>query len=245
MVGRLLQELSFRFMGQDRSKPTQALLDALFDVGDKVMAIDWEPGTFRASPQSSWAGLVYELLLAWGPEAGLHLEQCFRSAKSVSLCATVFVQRARELGKIQGSSGGPPPITVEALDALEKVLLPRIEEDTANGMLEHAARIWDITRAWKYGGGAPEAKAWLNKHMTESADFLSRVTEGFVSYTIGTEPRRYSMPQLPDPELYDLATVLDAAKRHLKGNELAEDARNRIRVVAEQVKRHLATDREE
>lgn len=246
MVGRLFQELSFRFMGQDRAKPTQTLLDALFEVGDEVMAIDWEEfGTFRASPLSTWAGLVYEMLLAWGPEAGFHLGQCFQSAKSVPLCATVFVQRARELGKIEGSSGGPPPITVEALDALGKVLLPRIEEHAANGMLGHAPCIWDILRAWKYGGGSLEAKAWLNKNMSESADFLSRVTEGIVSYTIGSEPRRYRMSVLPDPELYDLAALLDAAKKHLNGSELTEDARNRIRVVAEQVERHLATNQAE
>src|ERR1017187_680017 len=38
MVGQLLQELSFRFLGRDRPTPTQSLLDALFDVGERVMA---------------------------------------------------------------------------------------------------------------------------------------------------------------------------------------------------------------
>jgi len=42
-----------------------------------------------------------------------------------------------------------------------------------------------------------------------------------------------------------LRAILDAAKKHLKGNELAEDARNRIGVVAEKVERQLAVDREE
>jgi hypothetical protein len=221
------------------------LLDTLFDVGDKVMAIDWEPGTFRASPFSCWAGLVHELLMAWAPEAGLHLEQCFRSTKSVSLCATVFVQRGRELGKIQGNSGGPSPITMDALDALGKVLLPKIEEEARNGMLVHAPRIWDITQAWKYCGRAPEAKAWLNKNMSGGADFLSKVTEGFVRYTIGSEPRHYNMTERPDPDLYDLAVVLDAARKHLKGDELTDDARNRVGVVAKMVERQLVIDREE
>lgn len=53
------------------------------------------------------------------------------------------------------------------------------------------------------------------------------------------------MTERPDPELYDLETVLDAAQKHLKGNELTEDARNRIGVVAEKVERQLVIDREE
>jgi hypothetical protein len=192
MVGRLLQELSFRFSGQDRPTPTQSLLDALCDVGEKVMATDWPEGTFRASPQFSWAGLVSQVLLAWGTtEAGLHLEQLFRSAKSAPLCASLFVHRARELGKMPGNSGDRPAITLEALDALGKILLPKIEKDAADGTLRHASHIRDIVRAWKYLGGALEAKAWLNKSMSESADFMSGVTQGFVGYTIGSEPKDY------------------------------------------------------
>jgi predicted KAP-like P-loop ATPase len=246
MVGRLLQELSFRFRGQDRPTPTQSLLDALFDVGEKVMVIDWPEGSFRASPQFSWAELVSQVLLAWGDtEAGLHLEQSFLSAKSTSTCARLFVQRARELRKMPGNSGNPPLITVEALDALGKLLLPKIEKDATGGTLRHAPRIWDTVLAWKHLGGAPAAKAWLNRSMCESADFMSAVTEGFVSYTIGSEPRHYEMTVLPDPDLYDLETISDAAKKHLKGNELTEDARNRIGVVAEKVERQLAIDHEE
>jgi hypothetical protein len=81
--------------------------------------------------------------------------------------------------------------------------------------------------------------------MSESANFMSRVTEGFVSYTIGSEPRHYDMTVRPDPDLYDLVTILDAAKKHLKGNELTDDARNRLGVVAEKAERQLVIDREE
>jgi hypothetical protein len=246
MVGRLLQELSFRFLTEERPTPTQSLLDALFDVGEKIMAADWPPGTFRASPMSSWAGLVSQVLLAWGTtEAGVHLEQSFRSANSTSLCASLFVHRARELGKMPSNSGDRPTITVEALDAIGKILLPNIEKDAADGTLRHAPRVWDIVNAWKYLGCASEVRAWLNKSMSESADFMSGVTESFVSYTVGSEPRHYKMTERPDPELYDLETVLDAAQKHLRGNELTEDARNRIGVVAEKVERQLVIDREE
>jgi hypothetical protein len=122
-----------------------------------------------------WAGLVSQVLLAWGAtEAALHLDQSFRSARSTSLCASLFVHRARELRKMPGDSDDQPTITIEALDALGKILLPKIEKDAADGTLQHAPRIWDIVRAWKYLGGAPEAKAWLSKSMSESADFIQR-----------------------------------------------------------------------
>jgi hypothetical protein len=246
MVGRLLQELSFRFLGEDRPAPTQSLLDGLFDVGEKVLATEWPEGSFRVSPRLAWAGLVHQVLLAWGVnDAGLHLERSFRSANSTSIRAVVFVQRARELGKMSGNSGDPPTITAGALDAVGKILLPEIEKDAADGALRHVPRIWDIVLAWKYLGGAPEAKGWLNGSMSESADFMSKVTESFVSYAVGSEPRHYEMTELPDPDLFDLETILNAARKHLQGNELTVDARNRIGVVAKKVERQLAFDREE
>lgn len=241
-ISAMLIDYTFR-MGVDRPTPTQSLLDALLDVGEKVMAIDWSSGTFQASPQSAWLGLVNRVLAAWGAaEAGVHLLESFRSADSTSLCASLFVQRARELGKMPDDHGDQPTITVEALDALGTILSAKIEKDVADGELQRAPRIWDIVRAWKYLGGAPEAKIWLNKSMFESAAFMSRVTEGFVSYTVGSEPRRYRMRDRPDQDLYDLRSILDAAKKHLEGNELTEDARNRISVVAEKVEGQLAID---
>ena len=246
MVGRLLEELTYRFDVRDGPAPSQSLLDALFDVGEKVMGIDWEGGVFRASPQSVYVGLVSQVLLAWGVEsAGPHLEQSFRSAKSASLCASLFIHRARELGKMPGNSGDRPVITAEFMDNLGRILLPKIEKGASDGTLKSAPRIWAVVLAWKYLGGASQAKAWLNSSLFESADLMSRITEGFVSYSIGSEPRRYEMSERLDPDVYDLEAFLDAAVKHLNGNELSEDARNRIAVVAEGVGRQLEADREE
>jgi hypothetical protein len=99
--------------------------------------------------------------------------------------------------------------------------------------------------AWKYLCAAPEVKSWLSKSMSESASFMSGLTEAFVSYAIGSEPRQYEMTVLPDPDLFDLETIVGAAKKHLKTNEPTEDARNRLGVVVKNVERQLASDREE
>jgi hypothetical protein len=53
------------------------------------------------------------------------------------------------------------------------------------------------------------------------------------------------MTERPDPDLYDLETILHAARKHLNGNELTEDARNRVGVVAEKAERQLVIDSEE
>lgn len=242
MVGRLLQELSFRFSGPTRPTPTQSLLDALFDVGERVMEIDWEPGTFRASPKSCWVGLLTQVLLAWGAsDAGVHLEQSFRAAKSTSLCASVFVQRARELGKISGGTGDRPAISEQGLKTLGEILLSRIKIAEENGDLLYAARPWDLMRVWKYLGGASEAKSWLSESMLGSAEFMAAITEGFVSYSIGSKPRQYEMLELPDPELYDLHAILAGARKHLEAKELTEDARGRLNAVAKAIERHMST----
>ncbi|BBO06577.1 NTPase [Bradyrhizobium ottawaense] len=242
MVGRLLQELSVRFSGRNPSTPTQSLLDALFDVGEKILQIDWQPGQFRASPQSCWAGLVSDVLLAWGTvEAGVHLERSFREAKSISLCASVFVARARELGKISGGAGDRARITEETLVSLGAILLTKLRKGAESGALLSAPRPWDVVRAWKYLGDASEVRVWLNSGISDSAPFMSAITEAFVSYVIGSEPRQYSMSELPDAEVYDLKGMSDAARKHLQGHGLGEDARNRIGVVADAIERHLAS----
>jgi hypothetical protein len=44
--------------------------------------------------------------------------------------------------------------------------------------------------------------------MDATADFLSKMTMGLVAYSISTREREYQMLDLPDPDLYDLATLL-------------------------------------
>jgi hypothetical protein len=48
---------------------------------------------------------------------------------------------------------------------------------------------------------------------------------------------------LPDPELYDLATMLSASRKHLAGKELTRDARNRIEVFARAIEQYLKQNR--
>jgi predicted KAP-like P-loop ATPase len=233
MVGRLFQELSFRFSGPNSPTPTQPLLDAMFDIGETIMEIDWQMGTFRASPRMLWGDLVRNVLLSWNdPDAaGEHLDQTFRETESTALCATVLVGQLRELGEIRGGSGGRSAVTIAVAKSLGKTLLSKIEADAEDDSLSNYPRLWDVMRVWKYMGGAADAKAWLAKNMSDSAQVLSSITESFVSYVVGSEPRDYSMSEAPDPELYDLSALLEATRKHMQGDQLTDDARLRIGVV--------------
>jgi hypothetical protein len=218
-------------------------LDALFEVGEDVLRIDYNTGLFQISPQSAFSGLVGQLLKIWGDSnAGQYLETAFAKSASPVINAGVFVHRARELGVVPGSSGEPPLVTAASLAALGKILLPQLERTAADGTLANAPFYWDIVCAWKYLGGAAAVKGWIDANVGASADFLSKLTGGLVGHSLGTAERIYSMHQRPDPDLYDLDAILAASKKHLAGRELSTDARNRIEVVAEAIEGYLKQD---
>jgi hypothetical protein len=194
IIGQLIEELRFRFQGQDHAFPTQEILDALFRVGESIFRLEWKDDLFTLSPRSHTKFLVEELLKVWGPEeAGKHLNAAFERSNSLAFSADIFVDRARELGVIASASRSSPLISSEDLEALGKKLLPRIEQGAADGTLANAPFYWDIARSWKYVGDARKAKAWISAGMEASAGFLAKVTMGMVGYSVSSSERTYSM----------------------------------------------------
>ena len=241
LVNQLLEELRFRFEGREGAKPTQAILDAMFRMGEDVFRIDYRADLFTISPRSQVMFFVAELLKAWGPEeAGKHLRAAFEKSNSVAFSADIFIDRARELGLVPADSRSSPLIGKDDLDALGAILLPRIEKGAEDGTLANAPFFWDIALAWKYLGDAATAKMWFSAGMDANAEFLAKVTLGFVSYSISNRERSYSMGERPDPDLYDLHAILAACQKHLAGNELNQDQRNRVQVVTNAVEELLA-----
>lgn len=242
MVSQLLEELRFRFEGRDAVSPTQAILDAMFRIGEDVFRIDFRSDLFTLSPRSHVTFLVAELLKAWGPkEAGKHLIAAFEKSKSPGFSADIFVDRARELGLIATDSRSTALVSKDDLNALGAILLPQIEKAAEDGTLAKAPFYWDIARAWKYLGDANKAKAWISAGMDTSAEFLAKVALGFVSYSISSRERSYSMRERPDPDLYDLRAIQAACRKHLAGADLNLDQRNLIQVVAKAVEEMLVT----
>jgi hypothetical protein len=128
---------------------------------------------------------------------------------------------------------------MDTLNSLGKKLRLLIESAADNGTLQNAPFYWDIMTAWKYLGGAQKAKAWMSAGVTESAGFLAKATSGLVGYSISTPRRIYSMRERPDGDLYDLPVLLKACEKHLDGQELNEDQRNRVAVVAQALERMI------
>ena len=241
-ISLLLEELRYRFQGEDHAAPTQQMLDALFQVGERVLRIEWRERAFELSPRLQLSFLIGDLLKIWGPEeGGRHLKEAFEKSTSVFFTAQIFVDRARELGAIPaGGSRSPPVITIDNLRSIGRPLRPRIEEAARDGTLARAPFYWAIALCWKNLGGAADAKSWLSAGVQASAEFLARATLGLVAYTISTPEPIYSMTERPDADLYDLDVMLAACKKHLAGKDLNRDQRNRVEVVAQAIEQGFA-----
>jgi hypothetical protein len=244
VIGLVLEELRFRFYGHEHAKPAPELLQALFDIGERVLRTDSTPEAFSPSPQAQLNFLISEILECWPPaQAGDRLVEAFNNSTSATFCAAVFAERARELGKLPDSSSSQPPIEEKHLAELGKRLMTLIDAAAADGSLRIAPSHWSIVESWKYLRGPNEPKAWLSAGMVESAEFLATTTMSLVSYSLSRRDRAYSMRTRPDATLYDLEVLRSACRKHLAGTELNADQRNRVSVVADAVDRILADDK--
>ncbi len=243
-VGQVLEEVRYRFNAPDRPLPTQEFLNVIFAFGDKVLSSDWPSDILALSPRAQLSFLIADLLEGWGQEqAGKHLLTSFKNSNSVGFCADVFVDRARELGKIPSESSRVPRVTEADLQALGKELLAKIEVSAAEGTLEMAPHYWDIVRAWSYLGSGAEAKAWLSNGISKSPKFLAKVCLGLVSYSSSRQGRNYTLRSRPS-DLYDIKIIREAAARHGESEELALDERKLVAAVAKGIDQIFETDKE-
>lgn len=240
MVGALLEELRFRFYGQERN-PTLEFLQALFDVGESVLHVESTPEPFSPSPQGHLSHLISEILEIWGREqAGNHLVKAFHSTASAPFCATIFADRARELSKFSDSSSSTPKVEEKHLNAMGEHLMKLIDASAMDGTLRKAPAYWSIVESWKYLRGADQPRAWLSAGMNDSAQFLATATLGLVAYSLSRRERSYSVHNRPDETLFDLEVLRASCRKHLAGTELNADQRQRVGVVVDAVERLLA-----
>ena len=242
-IGQLLEELRYRYYGRGRPASTQQMLDVLFEFGEQLLASDWKTEAFTLSPRAQLSFLIADLLEGWGQQhAGAHLLKAVKDCDSPSFCSDVFVDRARELGKIPDQSQRSPTVTESDLQELGAEVLAKIERAAKDGSLSNAPFYFDIVTAWSYMGKTADAKAWLTAGMRESAKFLAKAAMGLVSYSLGRGERSYTLRDRPDETLYDLQVLKDATLRHADSSELNHDERNRIRSVSKGVERILQDD---
>ena len=248
MVGKLLDELRVQYRARTPARPTQALLDALFRVGDDVLRIDWDGDMFQLSPRAQITFLVRNMLEQWGPEqAGERLVEAFDKATSPAFMSTIYVARGRELGVFHSDSSERPVISMDDFNRLGAILLVRINTAAGDGTLADAPFYFDILRSWGHLSGAEAPKAWLGSGMFASAVFMAKAAQGLVSYSLGTPERQYTMRERPEPEFFDVETIITAGRKHLaEATNLTRDQRNILTEIvrgSEQLLKELSSDR--
>lgn len=235
MIGKLLDELRIQYRASHPAQPTQALLDALFRIGDDVLGIDWDGDMFQLSPRAQIVFLVRNMLEQWGlNDAGKHLITAFQTAKSPAFMSTIFVERGRELGVFRSDSSERQAITKDEFDELGSILLAKLNTAERDGTLANAPFFFDIVRAWGHLASNEVARTWLTDGIVSSAQFMAKAARGLVSYSLGTATRDYTMRDQPDPEFFELETLVRAGTAHLAGSEpLSADQRS---IIAEVVR---------
>lgn len=239
LVEKLLDELRVRFRHPNPAMPQQGLLDALFRVGEEIISIDRDAGTFQLSPRAQLMFLLRNMLEQWGEEtAGKQLVEVFAKTDSVMFLSEQFVERGCELGVFRSRSTENAVISRKTFDELGEIILAKLKQKLVEGSLAEAANYFSIIDAWEHLAGADEPKKWLATHMLESADFMAKAVRGLVSYSLGTPVRRYTMRDNPPQDLFELDVLLEAGRKHLANRDLTDDQRNIISAVVRGVE-HL------
>lgn len=232
MVVKLFEELRIRYRGRKASKPTQAMLDALFRVGEKVIGIERNTGWFDLPPRAHLSFLVYEILKQWEPsEAGEHLVEAFEKTDSPGFLAEVYVSRGGEFGVFRGVSTDPPPITEKNFARLGEILIEKIEQACQDGTLSAAPFYFAIITSWVHLSTPDAPKAWLEEGISRSEEFMAKACLSLVRYTTGSDGRHYEMTGRPDSRVYDLEMFIAAGKKHLNNDCLTKDQRRLITAV--------------
>jgi hypothetical protein len=228
MIAKLIDELRVQFQASHPARPTQALLDALFSVGEEIMGID-DRDIFQLPPRAQISFLIRDMLELWGPEdAGDRLIEAFEKGTSPAFLASVYVDRGRERGVFQSDSTSRPLIVEADFNEIGEILLDKIQSAANDEKLGDAPYFFDIARSWAKLDNPESPKRWLTEGMMKSVGFMFKVGTGLVSYSLGTPERRYTMRDNPDPELYDVGVLVKAGKKHLQRTDLSKDQRNLI-----------------
>jgi len=234
MVGDFLDELRLRFLGRSPIDPTQGILDALFRVGDEIVALDWDGRELELPPRAKIWFLIEGMLELWGEQAaGAHLLDAFRSTDSTSFRADIYVACGRAIGVFDTDVRHGTLISDSDFKLLGQLLLPAIRRDAQEGTLEHAPYYYDIVRAWAYLDGPDKARSWMSSGLMRSSEFMAKTGRGLLAHTVSGRVRKYYMEDAPNSAIYDLKIIVAAGRKHLADTTMDEDARN---VISEMTK---------
>lgn len=243
LIGALMEELRFRFVGRNAAKPTQAILNALLGQGDAILGLDRRHTGLDVRPEWQYAMLMAALLEPLGQaQAGQAALQAFEHGPVSPIAAADFyVDRGRELGVFPTEQ--PPTrvlIDAQAFDRLGPPLLARIEAAVAANTLADAPHYWDIIRSWKHLADPNVARDWIRGTVDSSARAFAKVASGFLTYSVSADGESVFLRQRPNEEDFTLEEMKVLCDRYISDPTLSATDRGRIAALQDGVARMLA-----
>ncbi|PWE46676.1 P-loop NTPase fold protein [Pseudomonas prosekii] len=234
MIIKFLDELRYRYQGIEPARPTQAMLEALFDIGDTILMTDEDHGLFTLSGRAQLSFIITNILKLWGKDsAGEHLIKAFLKIGSPAICSDIYVSRGREFGTFRSGNVDPPIISKPDFEKLGEVLLDIIQDQEASNKLLDAPVYYDILRSWEHLDDWHAPKLWLETKVYLCFEHFIKAAKGLVIYSIGTKTRSYSMQSKPDPNLYDLSKLVKACNLHLSSATMSSEEKSLVEAVHE------------
>lgn len=248
LVGDLLEQVRYA-VKEGSLRPTEALLRALVEVGDRILAVQDNRMTVLGS-SAQLAFLTKEVVAGLGEAEALRiLTDAFATTDSVAFAADFWVDRGRELGVFKTEGGRREgPFSQASFDALGPSLKALIERKANDGSLSAAPQFFDILRSWAHLDGNPDrARAWLAENVRTDARVLANAALGLLSYsTSDSGERHYNFSRHvstfhdPSENYYDKDALLDASIKWEAEKSLSADELGRIRALREGLERMAA-----
>jgi hypothetical protein len=240
MIAKFLEEIRFRYNSRSPELPTQTLLEELIRAGKKILSQDEQKNLLTLSAHSQLSYLIRDLLFLWGKDtAGSHLLTAFKKIREPTICSDIFVDRGREFGTFASSNLESAVITPNDFSSLGNCLLEMIRNDADNDDLLTAPFYFDILRAWGHLDGWSAPKKWLEEKILPNPERFIKAISSLASYSIGTPTRNYSMRSMPDPNLYDLPTLIKWCEKHLQETTFSADEKNLVQIISEGSREYL------
>lgn len=236
LVGDLFEQVRYA-LDSDEARPTEALLRALFDVGDAILTVE-DDRILILGARAQIAFLAKDVVRALGDDRAREiLLDIFASTESVAFAADFWVDRGRELGVFKDDGGGRDgPLSLASFEALGAPLKALIDRKAADGSLENVPFYFDILRTWAHIEGTPKsAEAWLSRNVLADGHFLAKVAYGLLSHSVSDDgSRRYgfsrSGSELSDSSraFYNFDVLLEASEKWADAAWMSQDEIARI-----------------